>query len=148
MIEAEYGKIERIKLKHWFDRMKITNFKFSNEFGFAHFDFWAEHHTGIDTIDIVGEVKVRDFDVNHSFDYENPISWLIEKAKYRHLMSLEADRHLYINFFNNGTVVWVLDKLPEPIWYKKKCNDNTAQGTGKKVWKKVGDLLLSEGKIL
>jgi len=87
------------------------------------------------------EVKIRNCSIN---DYP---TWKIEEKKYTALRyeNWNVPKGLYINFFNDGLMYWIIDGNTENITWKKELNPKTTNGSNEYILKQMGYLSSNDG---
>ena len=111
-------------------------------------DCFSTAHTPNKDITYANEIKNREIPIDL---YYND-GFILEYNKYEALMDAHtqsAYTPLYINYFNDGRIVWDVTTLQnvQDRWIMKWCTQTTAENYGKRVLKKVILLYPEEGKI-
>lgn len=115
---------------------------------FDRLDCFSTAHTPNKDITYANEIKFRGIPIDLYYDD----GFILEYNKYEALMEAHtqsAYTPLYINYFNDGRIVWDITKLNnvEDRWIMKWCTKTTAENYGKRVLKKVILLYPEEGRI-
>lgn len=114
-----------------------TNIQYSPYDGKDQYDATWNINVKDTVISVIAEVKVR----NCKNQYEG---YMIQKDKYDYLMSQKDnyDFLFYINFFNDGFVVWDLKRIEEPQWTIMKGQKDNFNNEEK--MKPAADLMVSD----
>lgn len=74
--------------------------------------------------------------------------WLIEKDKYDYLINQNYDYILYINFFEDATIIFDLKTIQEPKWVMRTLQQDDTSNGENTIEKEIAYLPTTQGQII